>query len=86
TQAVGLVAWRVGVTGVSPRSLRLYVMIVRPVGFARFFVALACGLVACSGCAAHRVPCRAGRGLIGACLVLDRDVPASLGRFLTAMI
>ena len=24
--------------------------------------------------------------MIGACLVLDRDVPASLGRFLTAMI
>ena len=32
--------------------LRLYVMIVSSVGFARFFVAPACGLVACSGCAA----------------------------------
>ena len=46
--ALQMSGWR----DLNPRPLRLYVMIVRPVGFARFFVAPACGLVACSGCAA----------------------------------
>ena len=34
----------------------------------------------------RRVSCRVGRGLVGACLVLDRDVPASFGRFLIPTI